>query len=265
MRHGNGAKELEDETQKHAVHYNGDWYSEQSKGSLNSARRIAPIVFDLIKPKAVLDIGCGVGTWLRVFSDLGAETVLGLDGAYVDRSLLQIPDASFVSTDLRSHFVIDRQFDLAICLEVAEHLPLEYCDHLVEQLTKSAPNILFSAAIPGQRGTDHINEQWQDYWRKLFADRGYDAVDFVRPKVWGIKDVEYWYQQNTILYCSEEVLRNRPEIRPIAREVSLNVVHPTVFNRERGENVHYLSKTVSMLPGLVASAISKRLGIKRET
>jgi hypothetical protein len=88
---------------------------------------------------------------------------------------------------------LDRKYDLAICLEVAEHLPVSSAGTLVDSITRASDLILFSAAIPLQTGTHHINEQWQDYWAALFDQRGFVASDIVRPAIWGRPDVRWWY------------------------------------------------------------------------
>jgi hypothetical protein len=51
-----------------------------------------------------------------------------------------------------------KRFDLAISLEVAEHLPEGSAGALVSTLIEAAPVVVFSAAIKGQSGTNHINE-----------------------------------------------------------------------------------------------------------
>lgn len=242
-----------------ATPYNLDFYKAQSAGSYASARRIVPLVLQCIGPKSVLDIGCGVGTWLRVFRESGVEQITGLDGDYVDRSALQIDQGDFIPTDLSVPFTAGPAVDLAICLEVAEHLSPESGVALVKRLVASAPFVLFSAAIPGQLGTDHINEQWQDYWRRLFADEGYVAIDLVRPQVWGLPDVEPWYQQNIILYASPAGLAAKPELRPVAAELSLDLVHPSFFNRAIDDGAMFLRKSLVELPGMVAAAITNRL------
>jgi 2-polyprenyl-3-methyl-5-hydroxy-6-metoxy-1,4-benzoquinol methylase len=59
---------------------------------------------------------------------------------------------------------LEKEFDLVVSLEVAEHLPASAADQFVNTLVKHGKKILFSAAIPGQGGQDHLNEQWPDYW-----------------------------------------------------------------------------------------------------
>ena len=92
--------------------------------------------------------------------------------------------------------------DLAICLEVAEHLTPAAGARLVKTLCSVAPVVLFSAAIPAQGGTNHINEQWQSHWADEFAAHGFDCFDPIRPEIWNDRDVFPWYRQNILLFVS---------------------------------------------------------------
>ena len=73
--------------------------------------------------------------------------------------------------------------------------------------------MLFSAAIPGQPGTHHINEQFPWYWQKLFARHGYVALDVVRPRVRHNPAVEPWYSQNVLLYMARARYEGSPQLR----------------------------------------------------
>src|SRR5204862_3532668 len=141
--------------------------------SLRSARAVVPLVMELVRPASVLDVGCGLGTWLAAFAEAGVADFLGMDGDYVDRAKLKIPAERFRAADLTNPPSPGRTFDLAVCLEVAEHLPEKASPRLVELLATAAPVVLFSAALPGQGGTRHINEQWPAFWQRLFAARGF--------------------------------------------------------------------------------------------
>src|SRR3954464_13376223 len=138
--------------------YDEVFYSNQRDGSYKSASVVVPMLVDFFRPGSVLDIGCGVGTWLRAFKDNGVDDVIGVDGAYVSAASLLIPPQQFRAHDLTREVVLDRRFDLAMSLEVAEHLPEECARQIVEVLTYSADVVVFSAAIPDQQGTNHVNE-----------------------------------------------------------------------------------------------------------
>jgi len=170
-----------------------------------------PLVFSQIKPKSIVDVGCGTGTWLSVAKKINICDVLGLDGDYAKDHLLIKPD-EFKATDISKGFLLDKKYDLAICLEVGEHISTKKSSVLVDSLTKAAEVIIFSAAIPGQGGTHHINEQWPDFWQKLFQNKDFVRVDFIRPMIYNNPDVEWWYRQNIFLYIHEKVLKKFPGV-----------------------------------------------------
>ena len=125
-----------------------------------SAKEVVPHILELLRPESVVDVGCGVGSWLAVFREHGIEAFLGVDGAYVDGDLLQIPLEKFLPPDLSKPLQLDRRFDLAVSLEVAEHLPEECAATFVASLVALAPVVAFSAAISHQGGHQNVNEQW---------------------------------------------------------------------------------------------------------
>jgi SAM-dependent methyltransferase len=214
------------------IEYSSEFYENQQEGSRRSANRIVPIVLDLVSPNSVVDVGCGVGTWLAVFAEHGVSEILGIEGGDVERTPLQIPQQWFVLHDLTKPLRLGRQFDLVVCLEVAEHLEQEHAPTLIEGLTGLGPVVLFSAAIPYQGGTNHVNEQWPEYWAGLFAAKGYVAVDCIRDKVWRYDDVEWWYAQNTLLYVESGKFEKDGGLRQSglkSSRVPLSRIHPRKY------------------------------------
>jgi len=212
--------------------YNSSFYDYQEESSLKSAKAVVPIVMHLLNPKSVIDAGCGRGIWLNIFQNNGAKEVCGLDGWWVDTNCLRIKKEEFKVVNLAKSFKSDKKYDLAISLEVAEHLPERSSGSFVKSLSKLSDYVLFSAAIPYQGGTDHINEQWQDYWAKLFKKEGFVSVDFLRRKVWNNPLVEYHYAQNTILYVRKTVLRKNKSVFFEYKQTDLNfinIVHPRKY------------------------------------
>jgi cyclopropane fatty-acyl-phospholipid synthase-like methyltransferase len=145
-----------------------DEYTKLQASSRAAADVVMPFVLEFTGAKSLIDIGCGVGTWLAAAAAQGITDYRGVDGDGAG-SLLQIPRTHLQVADLREPFACERQFDLAMSIETAEHLPAGVAPRFVAQLTNLAPQVLFSAAITGQGGDHHINERWPSYWATLFA------------------------------------------------------------------------------------------------
>lgn len=220
-----------------ATPYRQDFFDIVREGAYRSARVVIPLVLQVVPVRTVVDVGCGEASWLSVFRELGVTEVLGVDGDYVDRSRLQIPADQFQAADLTKPFRIERSFDLAMSLEVAEHLPPSCAPDFVEGLTRLAPVVLFSAAIPFQKGTHHVNEQWPNYWADLFERHAYRSIDNLRGKIWENENVDWWYAQNLLLFANEAIIRKNDKLRsefersnyPVAR-----LIHPKQYLRDIG-------------------------------
>jgi SAM-dependent methyltransferase len=188
--------------------YDDSFFDQQSAGSLASARLVLAALFRIVPPaRSVADVGCGVAPWLRVARELGAERGLGIDGDYVDRGRLLVEPALFRHCDLENGSLAEvaagEHFDLAICMEVAEHLSDARAAGFVRELCGLSELVLFSAAIPEQGGTHHINEQWPGYWSALFRQEGFLCFDLLRPRLWNEAGCEWWYLQNVLIFAKE--------------------------------------------------------------
>jgi len=218
--------------------YDEAFFDRLHRGSVRSAREVVPIIIELIRPRTVIDVGCGVGSWLSVFRERGVD-IRGVDGDYVSTEQLKIPRDKFTSADLTQPLSISGPFDLAVSLEVAEHLPPENAENFVETLTDLAPIVLFSAAIPLQGGMHHVNEQWPDYWAAIFERNGYIAVDSIRKRVWNNPNVEAYYAQNALLFTRMEYVQKHPALLHDFQHTTrqqLAVVHPRSYLAEANWN-----------------------------
>lgn len=217
--------------------YSSKFYRDLTEGSFNSALEVVPMLNALFNPKSVLDVGCGIGTWLKVFSDYGVKDILGIDGDYVNLSQMMIPKESFMPFNLSEPLLLNRKFDLALSLEVAEHLPEDKADTIVETLVSHAPVILFSASIPFQGGTNHVNEQWQSYWASKFISKGYYPSTYLRGKIWHMPNILTCYRQNMILYVNKNYSNSAFSKHKMAENLeSLNVVHPELYENYANPN-----------------------------
>lgn len=207
--------------------YAADFYRAHQTASRRSAQVLVPMLVDLFHPASIVDAGCGSGEWLAVFAEHGVGDYLGLDGPWVEPAQLAIPAHRFQPCDLAHPFHLPRTFDLVISLEVAEHLPAFAAAGFVRSLTELGPVVLFSAAVPGQGGVCHINEQWPGYWAAHFRAQGYEAIDCLRPRLWSHPDVEWWYAQNVLLFARPGVLH----LDAAPCNANLDLVHRELYEK----------------------------------
>ncbi len=230
--------------------YDDAFYNHQSSGSERSAERVLPIILRRVRVDSLIDVGCGIGTWTATAKKLGVGSVVGLDGDYVVPAGLRLTSTEFRPVDL-ARAIPDGlgKFDLALCLEVAEHLPRERADGFVAELCTLSDAVLFSAAAPNQGGTEHLNEQWPSAWSARFEQEGFTHFDIVRPLIWWDPEVEFYYRQNSILFVRrdsstygavQEGLVGQP-LKPI------DAYHPEQVDR-------MIAKAANITPGIKSSA-----------
>lgn len=210
--------------------YSQRYYEGLKEDSAASAREVVPLILQLIPARTVIDVGCGSGTWARAYAEAGCD-ILGVDGEVVRPDQLLIPADRFIRQDLGQPLSLDRRFDLVNCLEVAEHLDPARAAGFVADLTKLADVVVFSAAVPGQGGTHHVNEQWPSYWIALFRAAGFVAVDCLRWQLWSRGNVAWWYVQNMFVYVRESRLADYPAVQAAARPLPADLVHPRAYLR----------------------------------
>jgi hypothetical protein len=143
---------------------------------------VVDAIMDVLKPKSVVDVGCGNGDLLFGFAQRGID-ILGIEGTENAKLGTRIPDSLLIH-DARTAFSPVRRYDLAMCMSVAEHLEDEFAGILVDNLCRLSDRVLFSAARPGVGGKGHVNCRSPEYWLYKFMAREYayqyQAVDALR-------------------------------------------------------------------------------------
>jgi SAM-dependent methyltransferase len=244
--------------------YAGAFYSRRRTLTLDSARKILPIAFDEQEIKSIVDVGCGTGTWLAVARELGVDRAVGYEGTWVDQGMMDHSDIVLRHIDLSyNEIVAEEKFDMAISLEVAEHLPEERADKFVAQLCSLSERVLFSAAVPMQGGKSHINEQWQSYWAKKFHEFGYLACDVVRPVIWDDEAIPFYYRQNTFLYAKSNSAE-KPMSFCARPNSMLDLVHPELLQKVAAEPPS-TRQALSTVAGLPMRAVGRLMRVIRRS
>ncbi len=217
--------------------YDQTFFDAFEKDSRKAARLIAPVLLDMVSAESAIDVGGGRGIWLSVLKEFGVTDVLGIDGDYVQVDRLAIGKDEFLASDLEKPLKVDRRADVAISLETAEHLSEGRADSFVEDLCRLSDVVLFSAAVPRQGGTNHINERWQSYWAAKFAKQGYRPSDVIRQSLWDNQDAGAVYLQNALIYANEAGMARYPKLKAAIEATNpkmLDVVHPLVMGNVEG-------------------------------
>jgi SAM-dependent methyltransferase len=244
-----------------AAAYSAEFYRDLDQTSGPSAARVLPLVLSLLPVRSAVDVGCGDGSWLAALSALGVADIMGVEGPWISPQQLKIPTDKVRRMRLDEAIRVERRFDLALSLEVAEHLPPARADSFVADLAALAPAVLLAAAIPGQGGHHHVNEQWPDYWAARFARHGYAAVDCLRPRLWADPGVAWWYRQNLILFCDPVTRAANPALAAAAApspDAVKALVHPECFLRQRRQAEPSFGRWLKM--GCAAWARSRTKG-----
>ena len=158
-------------------------YYERSAGAKRvTMQHIARSIVRDTSPGTLIDVGCGGGFLLSALAERGV-TCFGLEYSQAGIELCRSAGLDVRQFDLEHDSFDGGSFDLVVSMEVAEHLPASVADRFVDLLTGVAPVVVFTAARPGQVGTDHVNEQPREYWIERFAARGF-APDEALAAAW---------------------------------------------------------------------------------
>ena len=198
------------------------------------------------RPSSLLDVGCGAGTWLKAAIELGIADVFGVEGVELPPDKLHVPAQKIQLRDLTRPWNLNKRFDVAVCLEVAEHLDATTAPALINALVLHSDLIFFSAACPGQEGQHHVNCQWPEYWQDLFNERGYVCSDYPRWQIWDNPRIEPWYRQNTFVAQRDAASAgHEPRIKAI--------LHPEMLPSIMSENNRFESHIKQIEEGRIAA------------
>jgi SAM-dependent methyltransferase len=165
---------------------------------------MAATLVERLAPSSIVDVGCGSGALLAALKRHGVPTLLGLESSPegLDLARRRGIDARFC--DLGHPFTLNSDFDLALCLEVAEHLPESLSDAFVASLATGPNHLVFSAATPGQGGENHVNEQPHEYWIERLGQYGFAVDEDTTREVraaWTERGVATWYCRNVMFFA----------------------------------------------------------------
>ena len=159
--------------------YDEHFFSNNQAEGLRHAEWFMPLLEGLFHFKSLVDVGCGTGHFVKWCDDHGIEAT-GVEGS--DAGIKNAICKSILQFDLRAPTLVRGKVkgaDIALCIEVAEHIEEEHVNIFVDTLCSLSDTIVMTAAPPGQGGEHHVNEKPQEYWQSLMALRGF-GFDFAK-------------------------------------------------------------------------------------
>jgi hypothetical protein len=191
--------------------YTSNFYESVADRADVASEAIFSIFFRAIKVASIKDIGCGNGIWLRQTLEIGSvKNRIGYDlpSALESAAPFSNKDIVFNEINLESKNYDFMSTDLALCLEVAEHVSSESAVRLIESICRSSKYVIFSAATPGQGGYNHINERSFNYWVSLFEANGFVGFDVFREKIQQDHRIPFFYRNNVFLFIELNVYKS---------------------------------------------------------
>jgi SAM-dependent methyltransferase len=174
-----------------------DWYYDKIDREAPALyQRLADAVLDLRSPASVVDVGCGTGIILARFAQAGVR-IVGIEGS---RAAIRRSDVrnDIVRANLEHGVPLLGRFDVAFCIEVAEHLSPGSAMPLVEGLTTMSDVVIFTASQGG--GMGHLTVRPKSYWRELFATYGFEESRLTADLLDAIADIpEPWYVHENLM------------------------------------------------------------------
>ena len=127
--------------------------------------------------QSVLEAGCAGGWFTEELVRRGID-VVALEGTHVgyDKTIARgVPASRVIRHDLRLPLSLGREFDMALCTEVAEHIECPFSSQLVQNLVNHSQLVWFSFEEPSTNDAHyhHCNEQPEPFWVNLFRFYGY--------------------------------------------------------------------------------------------
>jgi SAM-dependent methyltransferase len=243
--------------------YPSDWHRIFGDMTGISAQRILPDLIKLFGVRSVVEVGCGNAHWTQVARESGVDEYTVVDGPWNLRKDLLVEKSRFLEADLALPLQLGRRFDMAICLEVAEHVRAESADILVASLAAASDVILFGAAIPLQGGYGHINEQWPSWWRDKLDAAGYEAFDLVRPRHWRDQSIHYWYRQNSFVYvkrgCQSTQVADQAAKQIGQSSLIFDAIHPEKYDEMASYRTIALSRLVRRFPAWFTKRVRQKI------
>jgi len=184
--------------------YDNKYYKKKYIKYRSWEKDIGRNIVSMFQPKSILDLGCGIGSYLEGALEGGCKDLYGIELNYDKAKKYITKNISFYikSGDITKELNLKKKFDCVLSIEVAEHVEMSQVSFFINNIIRYAEKyILFTAAPPGQPGRGHINLKKKNFWIKYIEDKGVTYKDEIVQQC-----VKAWSDFNTPLYILQNLM-----------------------------------------------------------
>ena len=240
------------------VEYSEHFYKSVTSRALTASEVIANTLLQNCNPNSIIDIGAGDGSWIvTLASKSEAKRLIAVDlpGSNFESIKNSNKTIEVQTIDFEQEMIQNGEpYDLAICVEVIEHISSDRALRLLDWMSENCRAIIFSGATPGQGGTHHINEQSQSYWIGSMSKRGFIPIDNMRPQLINNKKVASYYRNNIFLYINSRYINEAYIVELLKESITQDSF---IFKDIRNSLEKITHKIVSLLPVKVVTYIAE--------
>lgn len=159
------------ESKKYSLLYDSGYHAGPVKSTLKWGIPRTILSNDL----KIIDLGCGHGTAREMFKTY--SEYVGIDIAaqhIIDMQKKAGPNDIFILGNIYDLAYEDKYFDIGLCIDVLEHIPQEFVEKAVSEITRICKNLIVSiSTIPSKNldfegGNLHLTQCVPIWWREIF-------------------------------------------------------------------------------------------------
>ena len=179
----------------------GFWNGETAHNHHVHSENLSQWIYDFCeskKIKSLTDFGCGLGNYLKDLSPI-LDFAIGVEGNKPKFAAFENIYEDDLTTDLSNKYY---QCELAISLEVGEHIPKKFMKIYLDNITKHSEKYLITSwAVRGQAGFGHVNCLDNHEIVPEFEKRGFELMEAETQKVRAvIEDKAHWFRNTLFVF-----------------------------------------------------------------
>jgi hypothetical protein len=185
----------------------GFWNGDTAHNHHVHSENLSQWIYDFCvkkKIQSVSDFGCGLGEYLAKLSPIVA-CLIGVEGSIPKSAKFNRITELDLTTNLKEESALGS--NLAISLEVGEHIPSEFMGVYLDNITNHAEKYLITSwAVRGQSGFGHVNCLDNSEIIPEFEKRGFELLEKETKEARAvIEDKAHWFRNTLFIFKNKSL------------------------------------------------------------